>query len=50
MGVAKMPKYSVLEAVLLEKPDFSDKQILSAKIATAAIELAGKIETHIRQL
>lgn len=38
-----MPQYAVLEAMLVEAPDFNDLDALSAQIAACAFPLAAKI-------
>ena len=43
-----MPKYSVLEAVLVEKPDFSNLDDLTQKIISVADTMALEITQHIK--
>jgi len=43
-----MPKYSVLEAVLAEKPDFSNLDDLTLKIISGADAMASEITQHIK--
>lgn len=47
-GRVEMPRYSVLEAVLVESPDFDDLDALSMKIGHAAKETVGRILEHIQ--
>lgn len=45
-----MPKYSVLEAVLVDNPDFDNINELTAQISSAADELAQEIIEYIVQI
>ena len=43
-----MPKYSVLETVLHDSPDFSDSDILSEQIVVAAINAVDSIMPFVQ--
>ena len=43
-----MPKYSVLESVLVEAPNFEDIDALTAKIISRADSLASEITQHLK--
>lgn len=45
-----MPKYSVLETVLVEQPDFESLDILSAQIGRVAFTQVEEIITHLKTL
>lgn len=45
-----MPRYSVLEAVLIVEPDFNNLDILTAEITNHAINLAEEIQDFIRKM
>lgn len=45
-----MPKYSVLEAVLENKPDFDNLPLLSQKIKNKLVELSDEIINAIKKL
>lgn len=44
-GVEKMPKYSVLETVLVSTPDFDDLDLLSKTIKNSAVRVIDEIIT-----
>lgn len=46
-GRDAMPRYSVLEAVLVETPDFDDLDVLSAAIEKSAVHIAEEVLKHI---
>lgn len=43
-----MPKYSVLEVILVENPDFNELDILTSKIEQEAIILVHEIIDYIK--
>lgn len=45
---AAMPKYSVLEAVLVERPDFDQPDTLAQKIAKKAANLTQEVTDYIK--
>lgn len=45
-----MPKYSVLEVILIEEPDFNNLDKLTAEIEKKAYSLSEKIVAHIKNL
>lgn len=47
-GQIAMPKYSVLEVVLVENPDFNNLDTLTSKIEKEAIILSEEIIDHIK--
>lgn len=47
---AHMPRYSVLEAILVEKPDFSDTGKLAEEIASATAHTSEEISGYIRDI
>lgn len=47
---ATMPKYSVLEAVLIESPDFDDLNTLTAKIEKAAFSVSNEVLDHVKTM
>lgn len=46
-GQSTMPKYSVLETVLVETPDFNDSDALSLKIEQATMAVIDEISNYI---
>jgi hypothetical protein len=50
MGRTEMPKYSVLEAVLVEHPDFEKTDMLSSRIEEEAIRITDAIIERIKAL
>ncbi len=49
-GVTMMPKYSVLETVLVASPDFDDLDGLTDQIITSALTVAGQVTDYIETL
>lgn len=49
-GKEEMPKYSILEAVLENRPDFDNLQLLSQKIEIKLIEISDEIVIAIKKL
>ena len=47
-GVEMMPKYSVLEAILVESPDFNDLNTLTKEIISKAITTAEEVSRYLR--
>ena len=45
-----MPRYSVLEAILIEEPDFNNLDILTDEITNRAINLAEEIQDFIKKM
>lgn len=45
-----MPRYSVLEAILIEEPDFNNLDILTAEITNHAINIAEEIQDFIKNI
>lgn len=49
-GRSVMPRYSVLEAILIEEPDFNNLDILTAGIINHAISLTEEIQDFIKNI
>ena len=45
-----MPQYSVLEAILIEEPDFNHLDALSAEITNRAIRIAEEVQDFIKSM
>ncbi|MCT3648445.1 hypothetical protein HZQ44_09750 [Elizabethkingia anophelis] len=46
----EMPKYSILEAVLVEKPDFNNLDILAEQIENEMIKVSDEILDYLNQI
>ncbi|MBU2940180.1 hypothetical protein KO494_11595 [Lacinutrix sp. C3R15] len=49
-GKTEMPKYSILEATLVENPDFNNLSKLTEQIETKMIQVSDEILTHLKTL
>ena len=49
-GKTEMPKYSILEAVLVENPDFNDLNALTEQIETKMIKVSDEILDYLKIL
>jgi len=49
-GKTEMPKYSILEAPLVENPDFNNLDALSEQIETKMIKISDEILDHLNTL
>lgn len=47
-GRTEMPKYAILEAVLIEKPDFSHLDVLSVQIEEGLVRISNEIESDVK--
>ncbi len=45
-----MPRYSVLEAILIEEPDFNNLDVLTDEITIRAIDIAEEIQDFIKNI
>lgn len=45
-----MPKYSVLELIILENPDFSDLANLNSKIHEITLQFLEEINKHLDKI
>ena len=45
-----MPKYSVLEVILADNPDFDDMDTLTAKVTEKAVHISDEILNHLKTL
>jgi hypothetical protein len=45
-----MPKYSVIETVLVENPDFNNLELLTEKIKNRAIQISDEITDYLKTI
>jgi hypothetical protein len=46
----EMPKYSVIETVLVENPDFNNLELLTEKIKNRAIQISDEITDYLKTI
>lgn len=49
-GKTEMPRYSILEAILVENPDFNDLNALTELIETKMIKVSDEILDYLKKL
>ncbi len=45
-----MPKYSILESVLLENPNFNNLELLTEQIEKETIQISDEIIDHLKKV